>query len=658
MTPVLTLARAARRAPGALLLLAALSSLGSAIPASADDESVLLLQRLAFQEAIAAVVQRDSRRYERALALLQDYPLVDYVQYRWLRAGLGRGEDLAAEVDTYLQRYPGRFAERLRRERIARLQREGDWRQVLLNLRPQHSDRDFCLALTARTKLGERLQWEPPLWKFWKRPGALPERCKEPFARLTAAYPPTTPMVWERINLAMEGGYTGTASELAGYLSRADRERVKLWIKAHDDPERALGSPALAADQLMNRRIVRHAIQRLAQRDAEQARAAWEARKGAYVFSAGQAAEIDRYIALRASYQHRAPAYEWLSAVPEEYRTRGVHAWRARAALVSEDWVGLGVALAEMPLSQRSDEGWQYWYARALMNTGRERDARALFAELASETTYYGFLAADRLGQAYRFNNQPVQIDEQRMQAVAANHHVVRAREFLWLDLTVEARREWRAALGRMSEADKLAAALLAHDWDWHDRAVYTVAGTSFRGDYALRFPMPFAEHVSAAARDFTLEPALIYGVLRRESAYRADARSRAGALGLMQLMPGTARGVARALGTQVQRADLLRPATNIRFGSKYFRDMLDRFGENQALAAAAYNAGPHRVQRWLPRERARSADAWVDTLPFRETRGYVRAVLAYATIFEWRRGLPVTRLSARMPPVPVIQGG
>ena len=204
-----------------------------------------------------------------------------------------------------------------------------------------------------------------------------------------------------------------------------------------------------------------------------------------------------------------------------------------------------------------------------------------------------------------------------------------------------------------LDEEGRSAAALLADNWGWHDRAVYTIAGTRQRSDYTLRFPMPFDEHIDAAARVFSVEAALIYGVLRRESAYREDARSRAGALGLMQLMPATAQRVANKLGTQVTNGDLLRPAVNIRFGAKYFRDMLDRYSDHQVLAAAAYNAGPRRVNEWLPDSGSLPSDVWVETLPFKETRGYVQAVLAYTTIFDWRRGgADIIRLRERMPDV------
>jgi len=393
-------------------------------------------------------------------------------------------------------------------------------------------------------------------------------------------------------------------------------------------------------------------LRQLAREDAAAAHEAWSGLQGRFSYSGEQRAELERFIALRAAAQLEPRAFQWLGELPAGFRDRRVHAWQARAALRARDWQALSTALHEMPAAQRDDEQWQYWQARALQQLGESGAARELWAALATEATYYGFLAADRLAQPYRFNELPTEVDESALGALHANPHVVRAREFLLAGIEVEARREWRTAVAKLGPQQRVAAAVLADSWDWHDRAVHTIAGTPLRQAYALRFPMPFGELVSTASQRFSLEPSLIYGVMRRESAYRRDARSRAGALGLMQLMPATARRVARSLGTPLVRGELLRADVNIRFGAKYFRDMLDRFDQHQVLAAAAYNAGPRRVRRWLPADGALDADAWIDTLPFGETRGYVRAVLAYTTIFSWRRGEEVMRLSERMPKI------
>ena len=172
--------------------------------------------------------------------------------------------------------------------------------------------------------------------------------------------------------------------------------------------------------------------------------------------------------------------------------------------------------------------------------------------------------------------------------------------------------------------------------------------------DLHLRFPQPYDDIVFKNAKRFSLRPEYVYGVMRQESAMNRLAKSHAGARGLMQLMPGTAKDVAQSLKIKVpNRTALMQPTVNVQLGSKYLRAMLDKYDNQQVLATASYNAGPHRVKRWLPAQNKMSADVWVDTIPYDETRKYVRRVMAYSTVYEWKMAQETTRLQSRMPPVP-----
>ncbi|MDH3389576.1 MAG: transglycosylase SLT domain-containing protein, partial [Gammaproteobacteria bacterium] len=265
-------------------------------------------------------------------------------------------------------------------------------------------------------------------------------------------------------------------------------------------------------------------------------------------------------------------------------------------------------------------------------------------------SSYYGFLAADKLHRDYTIEQEDAateEIDEESF--LAANPHMLRARELYFLDRLVDAKREWFQALRYLDQDQIRQAATLASKWQWHDSAIRTVARTQHRSDYSLRFPMPYKQQVLEFAEAKELDPSLIYGVMRRESLFDPLARSSVGALGLMQLMPSTARRVARSLGMKrPRRSDILSVENNIRFGTHYLKTVMNRFDNNVALAAAAYNAGPNNVKRWLPRGATMSADLWVETVPFGETRNYVQAVLAYSTVFDKSLGKN-TLMSSRM---------
>jgi soluble lytic murein transglycosylase len=227
---------------------------------------------------------------------------------------------------------------------------------------------------------------------------------------------------------------------------------------------------------------------------------------------------------------------------------------------------------------------------------------------------------------------------------------LLRAGELLRAQLIYDARREWTFGTRDLPPRDLERAALLAHRWGWHDRAIFTAGRSGHLDDLELRFPVLHSREVLRAADTLRIDPAWVMGVMRQESAFIADVRSSAGALGLMQLMPGTGADMARLLKLpKPGNADLLQPDMNIRLGTQYLSKTLDTFG-NKVLATAAYNAGPGRVRRWLPDTAPMPTPLWVDTIPYSETRGYVRNVLAFATIYDARLVRPFTPLSTRMP--------
>ena len=203
---------------------------------------------------------------------------------------------------------------------------------------------------------------------------------------------------------------------------------------------------------------------------------------------------------------------------------------------------------------------------------------------------------------------------------------IVRAKELLALKRWPDARREWFHVTKELSDLEAAKAAQLAHDWGWHARAIITLAGTEHLDDLGLRFPTPHQVDVTGRASDYALDRAWVFAVARQESAFMPDARSPKGALGLMQIMPATGKDIASKLKKPgFKTRDLLDSATNLRFGSWYLRDLLNRMRHHRVLAIASYNAGPHRTRRWLPADGALDADIWIETVPFRETRRYLR---------------------------------
>jgi soluble lytic murein transglycosylase len=362
---------------------------------------------------------------------------------------------------------------------------------------------------------------------------------------------------------------------------------------------------------------------------------------------------VERYIALSAAQQHLPAAHEWLAALPQDVRDLRVREWQVRAALENRDWPAVIADIRAMPADEQDADEWRYWHAVALQHSDRRTQAINRFTLLARERSYHGFLAADFLDWPYEMGNDPLQYEPEALEALAKKPGLVRARELYLADLMPDARREWAYATQAMTPEELKLAASLAGQWGWNDNAIFTVAQARDYADLKLRFPLDHAGSVQRHAAHSDLDPGYVFAVIRQESAFNKDATSPAGARGLMQLMPATGKMTAREnripwAGTH----SLFDIDRNIQLGTRYLRQVMDRFDNNMVLASAAYNAGPHRVRRWLPEEGSRAADVWIATIPYRETRKYVQRILAYTAIYDWRMERPLTRLAERMPAI------
>ena len=485
---------------------------------------------------------------------------------------------------------------------------------------------------------------------MWLRGYSQPSECDPAFAHFLASYKQVEQAIWLRIEKAFKARRPNLARYLAKKLEPQDRAIVDTWYKAHRRPEQSLKLLAKAEDNDHNRAIIVHAIDRLARKDSLKALKRWKLIEDRFAFTQEQKNQARKRIALSAAIQHRPEARELLLALDPALMSDQAYLWLARIQLRKRDWAGLKQTISRMPTHLNQANEWQYWLSRSMEAEGEVADSLSLLEQLSSKSSYYGFLAADKLNREYHIrqeNAAPAEIDEDSFLSV--NPHLLRARELYYLDRVIDAKREWFQALHHLDEDQIKQAATLASKWQWHDSAIRTVAKTPHRSDYSLRFPMPYKQQVMQQAQVKELDPSLIYGVMRRESLFDPLARSRVGALGLMQLMPSTARRVARSLGMKKpRRSDILHVENNIRFGTHYLKTVMNRFENNVALAAAAYNAGPGNVKRWLPKNSVMPADLWVETVPFKETRNYVQAVLAYSTVFDKYLGKN-TLMSSRM---------
>ena len=611
-------------------------------------------QRMIFIKAEIAFKKNQQKKYKKYYAQLNQYPLQAYLKYKEYRKKLASLKE--QQVLQFFKDYKSTPYEGwLRVTWLNKMAKKGQWQKYLNAYTPQKSIERQCHYGNALLKTGKQAQafkQAPDLWLAGK---SQPKACDPLFAAYKKSGLMTDELIWQRIKLTMNKGRTSLSSYLAKSLNKTDQQWLKEWIAIYSKPERVLHSKLLKKNHPIKSTIQIHAVQRMVKKSPKKAMELLASLQKDNSFTLAEKDKMFRAIGMKLAYRHGDNAWMWLNKISDENSDETVRQWRARSAVREGNWQAISSSISRLSEEEQKNFRWQYWLAASKEHNGKKSEALTDYRQLAQNRSFYGFLAADKVDMPYDFQNTPLTPDNASYTAVKQNPGIKRTREFYLLGRTVDARREWYFTTRKqMTNDERAIAAKVAQQWGWHNRAIITMAHTDQRNDIELRFPIVQQERVKKYSKKQKLQPAYTMAVIRRESAFAADARSRVGALGLMQIMPATGKVIARKLKVKYNNKNqLLNPETNVKFGTKYLNMMLKKFHNQPALASAAYNAGGHRVRAWKPKDKDMKADQWIESIPFKETREYVSSIMAYTAIYEHRLGLEQTRLSSIMPDVP-----
>jgi soluble lytic murein transglycosylase len=349
-----------------------------------------------------------------------------------------------------------------------------------------------------------------------------------------------------------------------------------------------------------------------------------------------QARALAQPLAKGLAWSRRPQALEYFARVPSGELDGVGREWWARAAMWNGAWTEVRAAIATMSAEEQADWPWLYWAARAAEQQGEPDTARTLYTAALGGDNYYSAMAAARLGERIVPRLEPIPLDAAAVESIAAAAAFQRVRELTLVGLRELATNEWHYGYALLPEPQRLQAIHVAARWELHDVAVALATSQGRYNDYVLLYPRPHRDAVAAAATLTAVEPDLLYGVLRQESLFRADAASSAGALGIAQLTPATARETARRWTLPApKRAELFDAAVGIRLGAARVAELLGRFDGQLPIALGAYNAGEAAAARWLP-PHALDSDVWIENVPYNETRAYVRRVLWHRLVYRW----------------------
>jgi soluble lytic murein transglycosylase len=600
------------------------------------------------QQAYAARKLPDLERAARNVPA--DHVLTPYVEY-WRLMLENRTDD--GRIADFLARYPGsRLAEVLRTDWLKSLGAREAWSAYLAEyarlVKPDATLQ--CYAYRAEWAQGNRTH-EREAVTLWFTGRDMPSACTPLFTQLIEAGLIGEEDIWRRFRLALEAGNLNVAKAIANGMTEAQRPSGILLDQVARDPARVLNAGSLDLARRGDREIALYVLDQLARRDSTQAEQAL--RKWAPQLNSLELGTAWARLATWAARRHETVALDWFKQAGDVAVNDSQREWWTRAALRAGDWKAVRQAIDSMGDAVREQPVWRYWRARALQANGKRIAANAIFLALSREYNYYSQLAQEELGPVMQSPVVNIKTGGNDVDAIAKQPGIARAVALYELDLRSDANQEWNWTIRDFSDAQLLAAAELARRMEWYDSAINTAERTRELHDFELRFLAPYRELARQAARENDIDEAWVYGLMRQESRFVNVARSSVGAAGLMQIMPATARWIAQRLGIKrFQVNEMQDPARNIQFGAYYLKHVQTTLDGSPVLATAAYNAGPGRAQRWRD-SRPMEAAIYIESIPFSETREYVKKVMSNAMHYAARFGQPSVLLKDRLGVVP-----
>ena len=622
--------------------LLSLSAIAESAPETFDE--TVEHSRQKFQLAVKELRSGAGPRYQSLRQELADYPLAMYLDALVIEGNLHYAT--ADEMKTFMASAgDSPLAMRTLRSFVRHKVEDRRWQTIIeVTDRSDLSTELSCHRAHALLNRRRASSAIPLLNNAWSVGKSQIKACDPAFKTWFKHSGPTDEVVWERALKAADARNSYLLRYLQRFASRDLKRSLADLAEIYRRPDRV--TQKVRGRAVHQRDIAYVGVKRLARVNPGKAYNALQELKARFDFETGQLSEMHGLIVRHSLFAKSAAPAQWileqLMALDDDELTE-IH---LRATIETADWTGFREAYTWLSAEKQNTDEWRYWRAIAA-GPGEAKFAQTTFEQLALGRGFHAYLAATilakplSLGMAPEIESELVS-DVAQETAIESHAVVARVSELLALGMEWEARTEFRSGLDDPQIA--LSLSELAAESGRHSWAIEAAAAAGAWGRVDLRFPVVFEDEFENAAEESGLSVEALLAVARRESALSADAVSEVGARGLMQLMPSTARLTARKHNYRYSRSRLMRPGYNTAVGGLYYADLIDNYEGNRVLALAAYNAGPNRVRRW--REGGLSVARWVDTIPFKETREYVRAVLAYNVIYSLKAGVAVEFLS------------
>lgn len=523
------------------------------------------------------------------------------------------------------------LANKLRDKWLYELARTKNWEQYTTYYQPTDDINLACYYEIARYNLGQHQQVIQTAMPLWLSGESRPQACNTLFDLLLKDDNFSPHLITQRLELALDKHNTSLASYL---LKQYKQPRTQAITQLNTIAQRPIFILSLEPGEFSSHFYL-YGLKRLMAISMDKALQVWHAPKTQYIMSEKHQQAFLAHLALYKAMRNNQDTLYWFSKIKPEYYNDTLMDWQIRFALKNREWKRVITLINKA--NNKDTPIWQYWLARALEQEGQQAEAQALYESLAKSRQYYGFLASIRLKRTPNFDNEQINT---HLDVLAPYQVVINQIETLYNHKQIV--QASRLLNDFISELPKDEASALIY-WvntklHWYGKAVYLSNNDTLNNQLALRFPLAYETVVRGYARQYAVAPEFAYAIIRQESSFREDAVSSAGARGLMQVMPYTARVVSKAHKIDYNHQNqLFVSQKNINIGVAYLQQLIKRFGNHPILAAAAYNAGPKQVVNWLRNQPPKEIDLWVETLPWQETRNYLKNIIAFAAVYQYR---------------------
>ena len=594
-------------------------------------------QRSRYAQIKQAWDNRQMDVVEQLMPTLRDYPLYPYLQYRQITSDLMNTPTLA--VSNFVQANPTLPPARTLKNRfVNELARRQDWRGLLAFSPDKPGTAEAqCNYYYAKYNVGDTQgAWEGAK-TLWLTGQSRPNACDPLFSAWRASGTQDPLAYLERIRLAMKAGNTSLVKALASQMPAEYQTIATAITDLANNPNTVLTFARTTGATDFTRQLAAVAFTSVARQDVENARLMIPMLVQAQQLNDEQAQELRDTVAWRLMGTDVTDEQaRWRDDAIMRSQSTSLVERRVRMALGTGDRSGLNTWLARLPMEAKEKDEWRYWQADLLMERGRDDEARSILLSLMQQRGFYSMVAAQRLGEPYalRVEKAPGAISS----ALTGGAEMARVRELMYWNQDNTARSEWANLVSSRTQTEQAQLARYAFDQHWWDLSVQATIAGKLWDNLQERFPLAYNDLFVRYTSGKDIPQSYAMAIARQESAWNPKVKSPVGASGLMQIMPGTATHTVKMfnLPGYSNPAQLLDPETNINIGTSYLQYVYQQFENNRIFASAAYNAGPGRVRTWLGNSAGRiDAVAFIESIPFSETRGYVKNVLAYDAYYR-----------------------